>query len=135
MHICLNNYIITVIFSPLSIGLAFNKVAFVIILVYKNNLRILFSSSSCIALAATTIVMMTEGAAAANAFRSDDCLPMEGLKSAQQYLAGYIDAHHDFIAGLGQKNLQTHHQTLEVYILGYRHGWSDAQRGILNSEC
>ena len=102
---------------------------------YKNNLRISFSSSSCIALAVTTIVMMTESAEAANAFRSDGCLPLEGLKSAPQYLAGYMDAHHDFIAGLGQKNLQTHHQTLEVYIIGYRHGWSDAQRGILNSEC
>lgn len=98
--------------------------------------------SSCIALAATTIVtMITESAAATalNAFRSDSCLDLEGLKSAQQYFDGYRDAHHDFVSGLGQKNLQNqqhhHHLIQEVYKRGYLDGWSDAQRGILNSEC
>jgi hypothetical protein len=38
--------------------------------------------SSCIALAATTIVMISESAIA-NAFRSDGCLDLEGLKLDQ----------------------------------------------------
>lgn len=90
--------------------------------------------SSCIALAATTIVMISESAIA-NAFRSDGCLDLEGLKSDQEYLAGYMDAHHDFTAGLGEKNLYNPHQQTQGYLIGYHDGWSEAQRGILNSEC
>jgi hypothetical protein len=90
--------------------------------------------SSCIALAATTIVMMSESTIA-NAFRSEGCLDLEGLTSDQEYLAGYMDAHHDFSAGFGEKTLYNPHQQTQGYLIGYHDGWSEAQHGILNSEC
>ena len=71
----------------------------------------------------------------ANAFRSDRCLDLEGLKSDQEYLSGYMDAHHDFTAGLGEKNLCNPHQRTQGYLIGYLDSWSEAQRGLLNSEC
>ena len=46
-----------------------------------------------------------------------------------------MDAHHDFTAGLGEKNLYSPHQQTQGYLIGYHDGWSEAQRGILNSEC
>jgi hypothetical protein len=53
--------------------------------------ELLVFNSSCIALAVTTIVIMISESVAANAFKSDgSCLDLEGLKSDQQYLAGYI---------------------------------------------
>ena len=47
----------------------------------------------------------------------------------------YMDDIHDLIAGLGQKNLLYNHNKIDAYVEGYNHGWSDAQHGVLNSEC
>lgn len=100
----------------------------------KGGSNELVLKSSSIALALTTIVMISESMGA-NAFRSDGCLDLEGLKSAQQYLSGYMDAHHDFISGFVQKNPHNHDNQTLAYVEGYNHGWSDAQHGVLNSEC
>lgn len=101
----------------------------------KSSNGVTILSSSFIGLAVTTILMMSESAEV-SAFRSDGCLDLEGLKSGQQYLDGYTDAHHDFVIGLGQKNLHSHHDhQTQVYSEGYDHGWSDARRGVLNPEC
>ena len=101
---------------------------------YERSSKRITILSSCIALAATTIVILSESAIA-NAFRSDGCLDLEGLKSDQEYLAGYMDAHHDFTVGLGEKTLYNPHQQTQGYLIGYHDGWNEAQRGILNSEC